>query len=262
MRGLRIRCDPSDRTRRPPGCVRLPACTIARSSLAPVSVPMFLTGLDGGTFGWSVSQRYTDPGRAPGGRPGRGAHRRASAAAMTVHGVDPLADPSGAGCVECEAGQGTGWWYHLCRCAQCGHIGCCDSSPLQHAFGHAITSGHPVICSFEPGESWFGDYQREVWTEGPALAPPDHHPLDQPTPGPAGRCPRTGSGVLAVLTRLEMLTRIDAYRDDEVSRAFLEPAYALDVPSVSCLPPSRRPAPTWSPTPASDAKPGPTGTFG
>src|SRR5664280_2010034 len=37
---------------------------------------------DGGTFGWSVSQRSTDPGRAPGGRPGRGAHRRASAAAM------------------------------------------------------------------------------------------------------------------------------------------------------------------------------------
>jgi len=181
---------------------------------------------------------------------------------MTVHGVDPLADPSGAGCVECEAGQGTGWWYHLCRCAQCGHIGCCDSSPLQHASGHAITSGHPVICSFEPGESWFWDYQREVWTEGPALAPPDHHPLDQPTPGPAGRCPWTGSGVLAVLTRLEMLIRIDAYRDDEVSLAFLEPAYALDVPSVSCLPPSRRPAPTWSPTPASDAKPGPTGTFG
>src|SRR5664280_141818 len=170
--------------------------------------------------------------------------------------------PERRGCVDCEAGQGTGWWYHLCRCAQCGHIGCCDSSPLQHASGHAITSGHPVICSFEPGESWFWDYQREVWTEGPALAPPDHHPLDQPTPGPAGRCPWTGSGVLAVLTRLEMLTRIDAYRDDEVSRAFLEPAYALDVPSVSCLPPSRRPAPTWSPTPVSDAKPGPTGTFG
>jgi hypothetical protein len=59
-----------------------------------------------------------------------------------------------------------------------------------------------------------------------------------------------------------MLTRIDAYRDDEVSLAFLEPAYALDVPSVGCLPPSRRPAPTWSPTPAGDAKPGPTGTFG
>src|SRR5664280_968803 len=93
---------------------------------------------------------------------------------------------------------------------------------------------------------------------------------DSPRPPPArsthswsgGKVPWTGSGVLAVLTRLEMLTRIDAYRDDEVSRAFPEPAYALDVPSVSCLPPSRRPAPTWSPTPASDAKPGPTGTFG
>src|SRR5659263_230871 len=60
----------------------------------------------------------------------------------------------------------------------------------------------------------------------------------------------------------DRLIRIDAYRDDEVSRAFLEPAYALDVPSVRCLPPSRRPAPTWSPTPASDAKPGPTGPFG
>src|SRR5450759_3847608 len=121
------------------------------------------------------------------------------------------------------------------------------------------TSGH---LQLRARGSWFWDYQREVWAEGPALAPPDHHPLDQPTPGPAGRCPWTGSGVLAVLTRLETLTRIDAYRDDEVSLAFPEHAYALDVPSVSCLPPSRRPAPTWSPTPATDARPGPSGTFG
>src|SRR5664280_2664773 len=61
--------------------------------------------LDGGTFGWSVSQRSTDPGRAPGGRPGRGAHLRASAAAMTVHGVDPLAAPSGAGASTVRRGK-------------------------------------------------------------------------------------------------------------------------------------------------------------
>ena len=56
------------------------------------------------------------------------------------------------GCVECEASGG--WWVHLRRCAACGHIGCCDSSPSQHARAHAGGSGHPVIQSFEPGETW------------------------------------------------------------------------------------------------------------
>ncbi len=43
--------------------------------------------------------------------------------------------------------------------------------------------------SFEPGEDWFWDYAAEVDFDGPLLAPPRHHPLDQPTPGPAGRVP-------------------------------------------------------------------------
>ena len=29
-----------------------------------------------------------------------------------------------------------GWWVHLRRCAQCGHVGCCDTSPAQHATAH------------------------------------------------------------------------------------------------------------------------------
>lgn len=45
-------------------------------------------------------------------------------------GINPLAEPSGIGCLECLA-EG-GWWFHLRRCAECGHIGCCDSSPNQH----------------------------------------------------------------------------------------------------------------------------------
>jgi hypothetical protein len=49
--------------------------------------------------------------------------------------------------------------------------------------------GHPVVHSFEPGEDWFWDFVAEVYRAGPAMAPPDHHPLDQPTPGPAGRVP-------------------------------------------------------------------------
>jgi hypothetical protein len=49
-------------------------------------------------------------------------------------GVDPAVAPSGTGCVECEAAGG--WWLHLRRCTQCGHIGCCDNSPSQHATAH------------------------------------------------------------------------------------------------------------------------------
>ena len=103
--------------------------------------------------------------------------------------VDPAVPPSGPGCADCESGAGSGWWFHLRRCARCGHVGCCDSSPSQHASHHAESSGHAVVASYEPGESWFYDYRTGDFVEGRALAPPRHHPLDKPTPGPAGRVP-------------------------------------------------------------------------
>jgi hypothetical protein len=105
-----------------------------------------------------------------------------------IAGIDPSVPPSGSGCVEClEAG---GWWFHLRRCAQCGHIGCCDNSLGQHGTGHAKATGHPFIRSYEPGEDWFWSYATEEFYDGPELAAPLHHPLDQPTPGPAGAVPR------------------------------------------------------------------------
>jgi hypothetical protein len=103
-------------------------------------------------------------------------------------GIDPSVPPSGTGCAECEAVDG--WWLHLRRCAQCGHIGCCDTSPSQHATAHARATGHPLIRSFEPGETWFWSYETEESCAGPQLAPPEHHPVDQPVPGPAGRVPQ------------------------------------------------------------------------
>ena len=102
-------------------------------------------------------------------------------------GIDPAAPPSGTGCAVCLVSGG--WWFHLRRCATCGRIGCCDSSPSQHARLHAAEAGHPVVSSFEPGEEWFWDFRIEEFVEGRELAPPRHHPPDQPVPGPAGRVP-------------------------------------------------------------------------
>jgi len=106
---------------------------------------------------------------------------------MSESMIDPSVPPSGTGCAECLASNG--WWLHLRRCASCGHIGCCDTSPSQHATHHAHQAGHTVIASFEPDENWFYDYATDQFTNGPELASPVAHPQDQPVPGPAGKVP-------------------------------------------------------------------------
>ncbi|MET7643458.1 UBP-type zinc finger domain-containing protein [Streptomyces sp. NPDC005426] len=55
-------------------------------------------------------------------------------------------------CLECRA-AGT-HPVQLRLCLVCGHVGCCDSSPRQDATGHFKETGHPVMRSFEAGESW------------------------------------------------------------------------------------------------------------
>lgn len=55
-------------------------------------------------------------------------------------------------CVDCVRTGGT--WVHLRACQECGHVGCCDSSPSRHATAHFSASGHPVVRSAEPGEDW------------------------------------------------------------------------------------------------------------
>ncbi|NKI40111.1 UBP-type zinc finger domain-containing protein [Streptomyces physcomitrii] len=70
--------------------------------------------------------------------------------------IDALPHPEpealGETCRECaETGTHP---VQLRKCLSCGHIGCCDSSPLRHASAHARESGHPVMRSFEKGEDW------------------------------------------------------------------------------------------------------------
>ncbi len=40
----------------------------------------------------------------------------------------------------------------LRKCLVCGHVGCCDSSPGQHANQHFKETGHPVMQAHESGD--------------------------------------------------------------------------------------------------------------
>ena len=69
--------------------------------------------------------------------------------------------PGAEGCEEClKSGDS---WVHLRICMVCGHVGCCDSSPNQHATKHFHETSHPVMKSFEPGEEWGWCYIDEVF---------------------------------------------------------------------------------------------------
>lgn len=59
---------------------------------------------------------------------------------------------SSGGCEDCLRTGSR--WVHLRLCMTCGHVGCCDSSKNRHATKHFHATGHPVMKSFEPGESW------------------------------------------------------------------------------------------------------------
>ena len=106
---------------------------------------------------------------------------------MTRSGFNPSVPPNATGCSECLSAEG--WWLHLRRCAQCGHVGCCDSSPAQHASRHARASGHPVAQSFEPGEDCSFYFFTYLFLLLPSLPPPIPPPLSHPTPLPPFRLP-------------------------------------------------------------------------
>jgi len=71
--------------------------------------------------------------------------------------------PSSDGCEEClQTGDS---WVHLRLCLSCGHVGCCDASKNKHATKHYMKTSHPIIRSFEPGESWLWCYPDQLFME-------------------------------------------------------------------------------------------------
>ena len=83
------------------------------------------------------------------------------------------------GCEECLATGGK--WVHLRICLECGHVGCCDSSPGRHATAHEQSTGHPIIRSLEPGETWSWCFADQL-----AMLLPDVHGSTRIPPSPLG----------------------------------------------------------------------------
>ncbi len=68
-------------------------------------------------------------------------------------------------CEDCLV-EGTRW-IELRECQECGHVGCCDSSPRRHATEHFEKTQHPVMRSVMPGDAWTWCYvhgaRGELW---------------------------------------------------------------------------------------------------
>jgi len=75
--------------------------------------------------------------------------------------LDAIRDvqPNSKGCAACLAIGGI--WVNLRVCLECGEVGCCDSSPNKHATAHFRATGHPLVRSLRPGESWVWCYVHE-----------------------------------------------------------------------------------------------------
>ena len=82
---------------------------------------------------------------------------------LCAHLVEAPADATPRTPGRCEDHQPQdGPWVHLRLCLTCGHVGCCDSSRPRHATVHYEQTGHPVMRSYEFGESWRWCYVDEL----------------------------------------------------------------------------------------------------
>lgn len=77
--------------------------------------------------------------------------------------------PSALGCEEClKIGSE---WLHLRLCRECGHVGCCDQSPLRHATAHFHATRHPIIEGYDPPEGWGWCYVDDEFIDLPDQTP-------------------------------------------------------------------------------------------
>ncbi|MGD0191745.1 MAG: UBP-type zinc finger domain-containing protein [Rhizomicrobium sp.] len=83
--------------------------------------------------------------------------------------------PSARGCEEClKIGSP---WVHLRLCRTCGHVGCCDSSPLKHATKHFHRTKHPIVEGYDPPEGWAWCYVDEIFIDLGGWTTPQRGPI-------------------------------------------------------------------------------------
>jgi len=86
--------------------------------------------------------------------------------------INPQVQPASADCEDCQRlGQRP---VALRMCRTCGHIGCCDSTPGQHATEHFQESGHALMSSYEPGQDWWWCYLDKATLSVPEQPVFDH----------------------------------------------------------------------------------------
>ncbi|MBT2534770.1 Na+/H+ antiporter [Arthrobacter sp. ISL-69] len=96
---------------------------------------------------------------ASGGGGGEGIARPGGVCGHLESAADPQVPPDPF-CPDCAL-EGT-TTVHLRMCLDCGNVGCCDSSPGNHASRHFGSTGHPVMRSIEPGENWRWCYEDDL----------------------------------------------------------------------------------------------------
>lgn len=63
-------------------------------------------------------------------------------------------------CPECLASDTP--WVQLRTCIECGHVGCCDDSPVSHARLHWVETGHPIVANDQRRNRWLWCYDHEA----------------------------------------------------------------------------------------------------
>ena len=90
-----------------------------------------------------------------------------AAAGLCSHLDDLDAAPPMAAGHKCDACDAVGVDpVQLRWCLVCGHVGCCDDTPGQHARLHHIETGHAMIGSMERGADWAYCYIHDVSAPG------------------------------------------------------------------------------------------------
>ncbi|MGI9598335.1 MAG: low temperature requirement protein A [Acidimicrobiales bacterium] len=100
-------------------------------------------------------------------RLGRDVHSQIAELAGRCSDLNDATAPTGRPARVCQPCAEKGIdWVQLRWCLSCGHVGCCDDSPGQHATAHHRATAHPVIASIEADATWAYCYRHEVTDPG------------------------------------------------------------------------------------------------